>query len=644
MQRPIRLRHAAVAVVVGTIVITSSAMLFGGYWLLRQAETRLQENFFANLNRSIGERADVHFRSGRSLLEEFVHRAEIGLLPLDDHDALGAYMAERLRYLDDFAWISWGSETDGRFVGARRRDDGAIILNMSDPRVAGGKPSEWIVHADGRREPIPADFPPYDPRARPWYRTAAERTNLIWTSAIQFHEGREGVTMARALHSADGRLLGVFTTDFFTEQIADFLDTLRAGRAGFCFVLHVDGALILPTGLPPMMRKAFVGGHKELIQQWRAARAHSALRPASRVDFLGEHYLLALKESHVANGSGWQCGVMMPEREFTEPLWQATRMLLAMVASIAILSAFAGATLASRVARSLRGVTEDLHEVGLGRVQANPDMEPSGIQEVQMLRVAVEQMKEALQHRQALMNAVDEAERASQIKSDVLAMVAHDLRSPIQVVKGHSELLKANIADPEESWLAIERACEVMERLVQNMIELARLEAGRLPVARQHFTVEEVVNRAHAAIALAARVKSLAVRLDIGTPNLTMRSDPNRIEQILTNLLSNAVKYTEDGWIELECRRANSDVEFCVTDTGPGMTPEELEIAFEPFKPGRAGQGRADSHGLGLAICHKLTTRLGGTLSVESEPGRGTRFTIRLPVELPDTGTTPGLN
>lgn len=372
--------------------------------------------------------------------------------------------------------------------------------------------------------------------------------------------------------------------------------------------------------------------------------SHSALRPASRVSFLGDHFLLALKESHVANGSGWQYGVMMPEREITEPLWRATRTLLAMVGSIAILSAFAGGILASRLARTLRVVTEDLHEISLGHVRANPDMGPEGIQEVRMLRVAVEQMKEALQHKRDLMNAVDQAERASQIKSEVLAMVAHDLRSPIQVVKGHSELLKTDAAHPEESWLAIDRACEVMERLVQNMIELARLEAGRLPVARQHFTVDEVVHRAHAAIALAARAKSLAVRLEIGSPNLTMLSDPNRIEQILTNLLSNAVKYTHDGWIELGCRRTNGDVEFSVTDTGPGMTPEELETAFEPFKPGRAGQGRPDSHGLGLAICHKLTTRLGGTLAVSSEPGRGTRFTVRLPVELPDPGTTSGLN
>lgn len=256
MRRPISLRQAAVAGIVGTIVITATAMLVGGFWLLRRAEARLQESFFANLNHSIGERANVHFRSGRSLLEEFVHRAQIGLLPLDDHDVLGTYIAERLRHLAGFAWISWSSEQDGRFVGARRRDDGVIILNMSDPRVAGGNPSEWIVHPDGTREPIAADFPPYDPRVRPWYRTASERTNIIWTSAVQFHEGREGVTMACALHDADGRRVGVFTIDLFTEQIADFLETLRVGRAGFCFILHVDGALILPTGLPPLARTA----------------------------------------------------------------------------------------------------------------------------------------------------------------------------------------------------------------------------------------------------------------------------------------------------------------------------------------------------------------------------------------------------
>lgn len=644
MQRTISLQHAAVVVVVGTTVISSIITMIGGFWLLRFAESRLQESFFVNLNHSIGAQAELHFRSGRQLLDEFVHQAEIGLLPLDDLDALGAQMAERLRYLENFAWISWGAEADGQFVGARRRDDGAIILNRSNPAVADGKPAEWIVHPDGTREQIPADFPPYDPRKRPWYRTASALSNLVWTSVTRFHEGREGVTMARALRGPNGQLIGVFTADFFTEQISDFLDTLRTGRSGFCFVLHADGSMILPTGLAPAIRNAFSEEHQDILSQWRASRSQSALRMIARVQFRGEQYLLSFKESHIANGSGWFCGAMMPQREFTEPLWQATRTLLVLVAAVAIVFACAGGWLASRLARSLREVMHELHSISLGHLLTNPQVVPHRLQEVQMLGVAMEQMKDALRQQKALMQAVVQAERASQIKSEVLAMVAHDLRSPIQVVKGHSELLKHNLANPEESWLAIEQASGVMERLVQNMMELARLEAGCLPVARQEFNVADVLNRAHAAIALAARAKALAVRLEIASPSLTMRSDPNRIEQILTNLLSNAVKYTDTGWIEFGCRRTNGDVEFFVADTGPGMTPEELEIAFEPFKPGRAGKGRSDSHGLGLAICHKLTTRLGGSLSVESEPGRGTRFVVRLPVELPYTGTTPGLN
>ncbi len=644
MWRAINLRQATVALVVAPVLLTAAVMMTGGYRLLREAETKVQETIFANLIQAIGAQADQHFLTPLRLLEEFSHRAAIGRMPLDDHDAMAAYLAERLRVINDVAWISWGEERNGRFVGARRREDGAIIINRSDPSIHGGIPEERLVHLDGSLEPIETAHPPYDPRVRPWYRAAAERTNLIWTSATQFHEGREGVTVAKAVHDPEGRLIGVFTVDFFTEQIGAFLDTLRAGQSGICFVKHKDGALILPTGLSPDTRRAFLQEHEQAIRQWRAARSDAADRPAARVRFAGDNYLLAFKESHVANGSGWHCGVLMPEREFTAPVARATHMLLALAASIAILAAAAGAAIASRLARSLHDLTDDLHEIGAGRLRAKPISASDRLREVQVLRGAIEQMKEALRDNAHLLTAVDQAERASKIKSDVLAMVAHDLRSPLQVIKGHGNLLRTNAADADESWLAIERACDIMEQLVQNMLELSRLEAGRLPVARIPFPVAEVVRRSHGAVSLAARAKALAIRMELGDPNLTMRSDPKRIEQILTNLLSNAVKYTTNGWIELVCRRTNGDVEFNVADTGPGMTPEELEIAFEPFKPGSAGRGRADSHGLGLAICLKLTERLGGTLKVESEPGRGTRFSVRLPIELPDTGTNAGVN
>jgi signal transduction histidine kinase len=485
--------------------------------------------------------------------------------------------------------------------------------------------------------PIESAHPPYDPRARPWYKAATEHTNAVWTSAIRFHEGREGVTMAKPLYDSAGRLLGVFTADFYTEQIASFLDTLRAGQRGFCFAKHADGALILPTRLPPATRVAFEQEHVEIIRQWHAARSKSPGHSSARVRFGGETYLLSYREPRAGKDSDWHCGVMLPEREFTAPVAHATRLLFALAAAIAAIGAAAGAAAASRLSRTMRDITAEMQEISAGRLRPHPCMESGGLREAHVLCVAIEQMKEALQQNARLLSAVDQAERANRIKSDVLAMVAHDLRSPLQAIKGHGELLRMNAADANESWAAIERACHTMEQHVQNMLNLSRLEAGRLPVERISFPVAEVIHRSHGAVSLAARAKSLAIRMVLTDPNLTMRSDPNRIEQILTNLLSNAVKYTSEGWIEVVCKRGNGDVEFCVSDTGPGMTPEEVERAFEPFSQGAAGRKRADSVGLGLAICKKLTQRLGGTPTVESAPGKGTRFYVRLPRDLPDT-------
>jgi signal transduction histidine kinase len=632
------IRTATLTLVVGSILLTSAILIAVAYHFTRQAEVRLQHAVFATIKQSIAEQARLQFSPGVSLLGELADRAQRDLLPIGDHETLGRYLGERLRHQPHLAWISWADATDGRFVGVRRTEDGHVVLNRSDPSRRQGKPEEYLI-SNGALVPIDANYPEYDPRSRDWFALASARTTVVWTSTFTFNEGRRGVTIAQAVRDPEGRVRGVLTVDLFIEHVAAFLSSLHSGDSGFSFVVHEDGAVILPS--PPTGASA-TQSSDSIRALWRERRLDHD--KTTRVTIQGETHLLALRQSPVAGEMGWYCGVLMPERALAPGLRDAMRRAIAAAALVvALVTGFSG-FLATRLAASLRALAAELQEISKGHTRVAPHDESSRLEEVEILRGAVMQLREALRAKKDLLREIGQVEQASKIKSDVLAMVAHDLRSPLQVIKGHAGLLREQEGDAEESWTAIERATESMERLVGNMLELSRLEAGKLPISAQRISVDEILQRAHSSILLQARSKGLAIRFARSSSHLEIKSDPNRLEQILVNLLSNAVKYTDRGWVELDCRIVNGDVEFQVSDTGPGMSPNEINHAFEPFQRGSAGIGRKDSHGLGLAICEKLTQRLGGTLRVESEPGKGTRFVLRLPVEIPGGATQHGVN
>jgi hypothetical protein len=174
---------------------------------------------------AIGTQVDAFFAPTLPLLQESVDQVQRNRLRVDDVEELSEYLVGRLRRAQSVGWLSYSDQATGRFVGAWRRADGAIILNRSRPDVDGGKPFEVEVTPDGRRIPFYRDLPGgYDPRTRPWYQQAAATEGVVWTQPFAFNEGAYGVTAALALREPlTDRLEGVFTADFFLDDISRFL-------------------------------------------------------------------------------------------------------------------------------------------------------------------------------------------------------------------------------------------------------------------------------------------------------------------------------------------------------------------------------------------------------------------------------------
>jgi signal transduction histidine kinase len=255
--------------------------------------------------------------------------------------------------------------------------------------------------------------------------------------------------------------------------------------------------------------------------------------------------------------------------------------------------------------------------------------------DVKLLRLLGEIVANALARQsgaRALQRAKDAAESANRAKSDFLASMIHELRTPLNGILGYAQLLRRDDSlGPAqlESVEAIERCGEHLLTVINEVLDLAKIEACRLDVEITRFRLDAFLR----GVADVARIRTAQAGLSFayetqGRLPAFIESDQRKLRQVLINLLGNAIKFTDTGGVHFRIGRApgapgRTRLRFEVEDTGISIAAENLEKIFEPFHQVRHAQRHVEGTGLGLAICRKLVASLGGTLNVRSEPGRG---------------------
>lgn len=280
------------------------------------------------------------------------------------------------------------------------------------------------------------------------------------------------------------------------------------------------------------------------------------------------------------------------------------------------------------------------------------------ISERKQAEAALRELNDSLECRVAerteqLESAVQRAESADRLKSAFLATMSHELRTPLNSIIGFTGIILQKLAGPlteEQSRQLgmVQGSARHLLELINDVLDLSKIEAGQLDVRAEPFSPTESLQRVLDSVAPQIEKKGLELAVDVSSALPEMRSDRRRFEQILLNLVNNAIKFTDEGTITVSVEQqpgylpplvgaACEAIRLTVTDTGIGIREEDQDTLFQPFHQLDSGLTRKhDGTGLGLMICRRLAELMGGEIRLRSEWGRGSEFTVVLPLNLPE--------
>lgn len=664
MQHRISLR----AFLISALLIVLLPIVMASGWFFYRSALNATEQFAQQIADEVSgrvrEKVIAFFDIPQRVVTFNIEQAKAGYLDYAHPDELMRQFLLQIRQQPQLTFVSMGMADGQYYAGSRPPLGGDKDLRMLQARVAEDRAMEvFRVDLSSKRgERISRSDIHFDARNRPWYKSAIWNGGMSWYAPyryliedVQGTYAAMGMGVSAPVFGDKGILIGVATADLALSQVSDFLKSVASESGSVAFLADSGGELLgTSTDEPSFHLDASRNDYRVKTADSKNPMLRAVgelIRSTTRTE--GNHFITVNGTRHLARwwthqlpyGPELTMGVILPESQFNTPLHGVLRNVVSLTLAVMLASILFAVFVADRVVQPLTSLSAWAARLTKGDWNAAAP-KSSPIRELIALSDAMGVMAGHLQqHAQHLEQQV--AQRTTELEKAMIvieqaltderqfiAMLSHEVRSPLAVIDTAAQLLSFRLKDDAAQLAVVERIRRGSARLsnfFDNCLTQDRIDSQNFAVQPAPIDVRRMVSWVVESCAQLSNDQ--AVDVDVAPDLPALYGDEVLLRIALTNLLSNAFKYSPDGTtVAIRVWRDAALCCFAVEDCGAGIPDEEVAVIFEKYRRGRGAEGKPGA-GLGLALVERIATLHGGSVRVERRETQGTRFVLKVPFQ-----------